>query len=148
MTYGVEVWGNTHKTKLVPISILQKRAIRMINRAEYREPTNPLFIKLDTLKFKDIVDLQTLTILYKAHHNLLPLCSQDLFRIKETKYELRNTGSFVNKKARVNCLEHCVSVKGAKLWNDCDKELKMCSSIQTFKKRFKTMTINKYKDEV
>ena len=85
MTYCVEIWGNTYRTNLNPIFILQKRVIRTIKKVDYYEPTNPLFINLFTLKFWDIVDLQTLLILYKAHNNLLPTCLQSLFEIKENK---------------------------------------------------------------
>lgn len=45
MSYCVEVWGNVDKTNIDPIIKLQKRAIRIIYKASYRETTNPLFIK-------------------------------------------------------------------------------------------------------
>ena len=65
ITYCVEVWGNTYKTNTDPIFILPpKKAIRIVNKADYREPTNPLF-KLNTLKFKDLVDFKTIQLMYK-----------------------------------------------------------------------------------
>ena len=134
MTYCVELWGNTYKTNVNPIFILQKRVIRIIKRAEFREPTNALFIELHALKFWDLVNLQTLLILYKAQNKLLPNCLQKLFETKETKYELRNAGMFDTTLARTNIKQHCVSVKGVSLWKCCDKELRACSSIHVFKK--------------
>jgi hypothetical protein len=53
MTYCVEIWGNTYKTVTNPIFILQKRAIGIINRTEYIEPANTLFINSNALKFRD-----------------------------------------------------------------------------------------------
>ncbi len=50
--YCVEVWGNTSKTNTNPISILQKRAMRTVNKPTYREPTNPLFIKPKALNLR------------------------------------------------------------------------------------------------
>ena len=145
MTYCVELWGNTYKTNVNPVFILQKRVIRIIKRAAFREPTNPLFIDLQTLKFWELVKLQTLLILYKAHNNLLPYCLQKLFQVKETKYELRNADTFASAFARTNTKQHCVTVKGVNLWKCCDKELRTCSSIHMFKKRFKNKMINEYR---
>ena len=64
MTYCVEIWGNTYKTNIHPIFILQKRAIRIIHKTAYREPTNPLFVQLKTLKFLDLIDYKTIQIIY------------------------------------------------------------------------------------
>ena len=60
MTYCVEIWGNTYKTNIHPIFILQKRAIRIIHKTAYREPTNPLFVQLKTLTFLDLIDYKTI----------------------------------------------------------------------------------------
>lgn len=76
----MEVWGNIYKSTLQMICTIQKRAIRTINNAGYREYTNQLFIKSNTLKFMDLVKLKTPQLMYKARNNLLPKipgeCSQ------------------------------------------------------------------------
>ena len=146
MSYCVEVWGNTFKTHLKPIFILQKRIIRIIQRKAYHEPSNALFINLNTLKFWDIVKLQTLLVPYKAHHNLLPHSLQELFKIQESKYKLRNAGAFRHKKARLKPQEHCTSVIGVQLWNKCEKDLRNCKPICAFKKMYKFKTIDGYKN--
>lgn len=43
-SYCSEVWGNNYKTRIDSLITLQKRAIRIINKAGYRDHTNPLFI--------------------------------------------------------------------------------------------------------
>lgn len=45
-----------HVKDMDPVFILQKRAIRIINDNTYKEPTNPVFIKLKTLMIEDLVD--------------------------------------------------------------------------------------------
>lgn len=40
--YCVEVWGNTDINNIKPIFMLQKKAIRIINHAVYKDSTNPL----------------------------------------------------------------------------------------------------------
>lgn len=64
--YCLEVWGNSYSSNLMPLIVLQKRAIRTINRAASKEHTNELFLKSRLLKLKDLVNLQTLIIMYKA----------------------------------------------------------------------------------
>lgn len=67
LTYCIEVWGNACKTYTQSIFILQKRAIRIITRKRYRDPTNPLFLQLKLLKFNELVDYSILQIMLKAH---------------------------------------------------------------------------------
>jgi len=43
LTYGIEIWGNTYKTRTNPIFLLQKKVIRLINYAPYNSPSNLLF---------------------------------------------------------------------------------------------------------
>uniref|UniRef100_A0A3P8T4U6 Reverse transcriptase domain-containing protein n=1 Tax=Amphiprion percula TaxID=161767 RepID=A0A3P8T4U6_AMPPE len=83
MTYCVEVWGNTYRTYIDPIIKLQKRVIRIINKASYCETTNKLFIESRTLKFLDIVYLRTLEILFRVKNKSLPTCIQQFFKLRE-----------------------------------------------------------------
>ncbi len=52
-------------TNAKPLDVLQKRAIRLINKVNVREHTNRLFISSNTLKFENYVDLKTL-VMFKA----------------------------------------------------------------------------------
>ena len=73
MSYCVEVWGNTYKSNIQTIIIMQKRAIRLINQEGYRAHTNPLFIKTQAIKFQDLVKFKTVQIIYKARKGMLPI---------------------------------------------------------------------------
>lgn len=64
--YCLEVWGNSYFTNLMPLFILQKRAIRIINGVAPREHTTGLFLRSGLLKLKDLVALQTLLVVHKA----------------------------------------------------------------------------------
>lgn len=50
LMYCVEVWGNTYQSALQSLFILQKRAIRIIHKTGYLEPTNSLFLQSKALK--------------------------------------------------------------------------------------------------
>ena len=106
----MEIWGNTYKTNKNPIYILQKRAIRIVDKSDYYESTNKLFVKLNTLKFHDIVAQKTALLAFKAQQKLLPCCIQDLFRIKIPHYELRGVKMVEITTSRTNIKKRCPSV--------------------------------------
>lgn len=144
ITYCVEVWGNTYKTNTNSIFMLQKRAIRIVKKTNYREPTNSLFIELKALKFKELVELKTLQIMYKANNHQLPESIQGLFTERECQHDLRGTCMFKKNQVRTNAKYHCISVKGVILWNSCQEELKICGSLSKLKKLFKNKTLKLY----
>ena len=65
------VWGNTYRTSLRPLCILQKRAIRICGKAGYRSHTMPIFHQLKTLDIYDIIDYNSMIFMYKVSNNLL-----------------------------------------------------------------------------
>ena len=56
--YCSTVWGSANKTNLNPLTILQKRIIRIIRGTNYRHHTNELFKNSKILKLTDIIKLQ------------------------------------------------------------------------------------------
>ncbi|HAX73374.1 MAG TPA: hypothetical protein DCY20_07610 [Firmicutes bacterium] len=124
--------------------MLQKRAIRIIKNFDYYEPTNKLFNKLHALKFVDLVDFYTAQVMYKVYNNVLPNCIQRLFTIRGSQYKLRGLCMFNKIRAKTNIKSRSISVKGVNLWNNCDREFKLCTSLCKFKKMFKNKVINNY----
>ena len=57
LAYLCLVWGQA-KFSLNRITLLQKRAIRILHSAAYRDHTSPLFHRYKVLKFVDIVSLE------------------------------------------------------------------------------------------
>ena len=145
INYCVEVWGNTYKTNTDPIFILQKKAIRIVNNADYRDPTNPLFTKLNTLKFKDLVDFKTIQLMYKIKNGQLPNSIQRLFEWRECIYYLRGIFMFKRHFVRTKSKFHCITVKGVELWNASSEELKNCSTLIKFKKIYKDNILKGYR---
>ena len=64
--------------------------------------------------------------------------------MRESRYSLRGKHMFKQKKERINVRSRCVSVRGVKLWNKCDNELKECSNMGTFKKLLKKKILDGY----
>lgn len=83
MTYCVLIWGNTYKTTLDSSIKLQKRAVRIINKVGFRQPTTCLFIQSTVLRFHDIVRLRIVEIMSRiVNKNIVVV----LFRLREGIY--------------------------------------------------------------
>ncbi len=80
--YCAEVWGNTSKCPLQSLFISQKRATRIIPNTGYRDHTNSLFLKSQTVQFADLVCFQRAQTMYIANKNLLPGNIQKVFLIE------------------------------------------------------------------
>ena len=72
LTYCSEIWGNTYRTTINGLFLLQKRAVRIVYKAEYWSHTKPIFYELKTLNIFDIIEHKTALLMYKAYHRLLP----------------------------------------------------------------------------
>ena len=46
LKYCCEIWGNTYKSRVQPLHIIQKRAIRICQKADFRSHSRPLFYQL------------------------------------------------------------------------------------------------------
>ena len=82
------------KTKIDPIHLLQKKAIRICTGSQYLAHTNPLFNELKTLNVFHINSLQSLLFMFK--NNLLPYSFHNFFILNSTihSYPTRNSPNF------------------------------------------------------
>ena len=67
--YGILIWG--HNNERINKK-LQKRAVRFITQSKYLAHTDPIFIKLNLLKIRDIFKLNQLKFYYKYLIKSLP----------------------------------------------------------------------------
>ena len=132
ITYCIEVWGNTFKTASNQIYILQKKAMRIVNKVDYYEPTNTLFINSNCLKFGELVDFKIAQLMFKINNRMLPDGIQKMFHKRETKYELRGTCIYSRVNAKTNAKQRCITYAGVKLWNNLEKNIKLSSSLNIF----------------
>ena len=142
--YCCTIWVNNYKCRIEKLQKLQKKCIRIICKVKYKENTNPLFLKLKTLKLTDIIELNNVNIVYRAYIKSLPLNIQCFFEDKEHNYSTRNKSKFAVKYARTNSKSMCVTIKGVKLWNAVDFNLQNCNTVYQFRKKYKRNLLLKY----
>ena len=147
LNYCLEIWGNTYKSNLQPLIILQKRAIRIVNNVGFQEHTNSLFLLLNTLKLIDMVNFKTAQIIFKARNNLLPGNIQNMFFEREGGYNLRGEHKLKQLLIKTTRRSQCIAICGVKLWNGLDREIQESNNIFKFKKMYKNQIINSYRVE-
>ena len=69
LNYCILAWGYDSKR----LYKLQKKALRIINKSPYLAHTDPMFIKYNVLKVKDILEQNHLKFLFKLSHRSLPV---------------------------------------------------------------------------
>ena len=145
--YCCEIWGNTYKTNLNCIVVLQKKIIRIISKKKLNEHTTELFHDLKLLKFTDVVELKTAVTMYLAHNNSLPSKIQQLFVFvnnDQRHYETRQVKIFKDITPRTTKKEMCLSVRGINLWNKMNAEFINVCKLNIFKRKYKLMLLKKY----
>ena len=64
---------------LIVIKLCKKKGIRIIFRSSFDAHTNPIFVSLRILKFKDIIKLQIGKVMHLYKNGLLPDSFNDMF---------------------------------------------------------------------
>jgi hypothetical protein len=70
--YGIHVWSCTSVSNLSGLEKIQKKAIRIINKASYNSHTIPLFISSAILPLKFLMPYFKLLFMYDFNNNALP----------------------------------------------------------------------------
>ena len=147
ISYCCEIWGNTYKTRVQPLYIIQKRAIRICNHLEYRSHTKPAFLKLNTLTIADLVKFKSMVLMYKIYNNLMPSNILSYFCMVHMSHDhgTRQAGHFKNMYCRTTLKSMCLSIRGPVMWNKLHSDLKNSTTVNMFKKRYKTFLVSEYK---
>ena len=89
--YGSQVWTPKLVSVTDKISRLQKAAMRIMSFSEFRAHSEPLFKKLQILKFQDSISVYNCSFVYDFFHNNLPKSFSNTFlRINDLhQYETR-----------------------------------------------------------
>jgi hypothetical protein len=148
ISYGVLAWGKSSAYLLNRITILQNRALRIINRVGFRAHSNPLFLKHRTLKVSDIYLHQLGIFMHQFISNNLPNSLQNMFVFNSQihSYQTRHSHDFHIPFCSSSRSMNCVSFQGPKYWNSLDDSLKRCKGTYMFKRKLKCVLLDNYHD--
>ena len=144
LEYGCPLFCCANKTTLRPISILQKKAIRIITNSNYREHTAPLFAAEKMLTFDKLIFLNQARFMYDYSRNLLPTFFNNTWRtnVQVQPYALRNANDIfieIIHKPFVKChpLYHFPTI-----WNSCPSAIRESTSRNIFTKKLTTYLLD------
>ena len=116
LNYCAVIWGNDYDTYIKRIVLLQKRALRIINKKPYLYSSNDLFIKHKVLKFKDMVKEQSIMIILAFINNALPNPIAGMLT-REPVTSTRHPKHFIVPFASRNYILFALSCSAPRIWN-------------------------------
>ena len=140
LNYCSLVWGGTYPTHLKPLTILQKKIVRIICNVSYFHPTNDLFHENSLLKFEDILKYSLGIYMYKNS-------SQPVF-IRTHSYNTRYRNSLNSAFERLSLTQYSVYFRGPSFWNSLPPDVKEARSLDIFKRKLRNYLLSQYSPQI
>ena len=174
LSYGVLAWGSADKTLRNKLVVLQNKAIRILSKVQYfqiygQDPgplpsSEPLYSKLEILKFDDIFRLNVANFVYSTLDFQTPQIFHDWFVfdyeihdhstrlssviICENYFDVGSVHRSLMLHTSTNCNNNygkkTMKTTGPSIWNCVPDYIQEVTSIQSFKSKFKAYLINQY----
>ena len=125
---------------------MQKRAIRICGNSDYRAHTRPIFYQFNTLCLPDLVNFNSMVFMYKVFNNSLPNNLLVYFKKVYDCHEHNTRNNNVNFKirfSRTTMKATSLCMKAPKMWNELCNSVKLCTSVQEFKHKYKILLLKK-----
>ena len=118
LNYCCLIWGNSAQSTINKLFILQKKAVRIIESQDRIAHSNPIFVKLQLLKLKDIAKQQSLLVMHSVIRQEAPTLIKSLFNLspmhhRESRISRHFNEPFTRKLYRIRT----IAWFGPRLWN-------------------------------
>ena len=151
LLYGIMAWGNAKPSLLKRTVILQKRAMRYINKSSYNSHTEPLFKSSNVLKFNDQYNHEVILFIHSYMNNKLPRSFDGIFRCNRDIPNNRITrqSNYLHcERCKTNFARKLPYYNFPNIWNEWMKSNGEICSKYSIKKRVKVNCISSYADNV
>ena len=171
--YGIQAWGSADPTARNKLDILQNKAVRILSGKQYfqiygQEPgplpsSEPLYKKLEILKFYDIFRLSIANFVYSTLTDNSPSIFDEWFNyvhevhdhttrassnvISENFFEIgyvEQSFTLHTKGAKNIYGKKMIQVSGPIIWNSIPEDIQKAGTIITFKKLLKKYYFSQY----
>ena len=114
LSYCNHIWGNTFKSHLKKLHLLQKKSVRIITKSNFYSASTPLFKSLSILPIYDLVTLNTLIFMFSVNSKLLPekYCNMFVQNSNFHSYSTRQKHFFHLPKVRLTSSMNSLSYVG------------------------------------
>ena len=139
------MWGNTFKTSLEKMVLVQKKLIRIITCSPYRAHTGPLLFANRIMTLSDINVYMTGIFMYQWAHKNIPNIFQKKFHTNRAfhSHDTRHENDLCVPNHRIEIRKCSMKVHGVQVWNDIPDEIKVSSSIDMFKRKYRSFLIDR-----
>ena len=138
LNYNISSYAGTYDSHINRLLLLQKRAIRIINKSSFLAHTDPLFYSCKILKVYDMYRLNIGLYMYDNWE------TGSYFRSHNHDYNTRNHNSLVPSAARLTVTQNSISVVGPNIWNSIPLEIRLSPTRNIFKNRLKAHFLLNY----
>ena len=147
LQYGIQLWGNA--TDINALTVLPKRAIRIINKSDFSGHTEPPFKYEEILKISDLHKLHVFLFIYNLHSDSLPKSCHRFI----PKKPVNNANSIVTRQHSALYHEMPRTTFSSKLpkhrftniWNSVDASIRNETTRKLFKHRIYKQYLDHYK---
>ncbi len=136
LLYCTIILNCTSQSNLNRISILQRKAIRIITKSAYNEHTAPLFLSARILPFDKTILLNKLLFMHSVAYGYAPPSFRDVWSLNESRglnYELRNHDIFVIPTVRIELFRKIPLYALPHEWNNLAEHIRYQHNRITFK---------------
>ena len=126
LSYNIASWGKAHECILKPLITAQKRIIRTIDGAQYREHTNQLFLICSLLKLNEIYSY--IVCIINSHI-----------------INSRNRDQMQPAYQRLAMSQQAISFSAPKEWNKLPDDIRKTQTIGRLNKLLKTHLLSLYR---
>ena len=144
LSYGNIIWASCSNYLVNRIFLLQKRAMRVIDKVHHRAHTSEICLKYNVLTIYQLCDQQLAEFMYKYTKSLLPQQFSNWYTLNDSihNYGTRNSKMYHSIYFKTTLGQKSVRYRGQVLWNGLDDTLKKSASLQSFKRNFKKYLLN------
>jgi hypothetical protein len=139
ITYCINVYGSANKTTLTPLILKQKKAVRIISRANYRDHTRPLFANQGILPIESLIHYYRIKFMHSYYFKKLPLSFAELWMLNSERNPdrvLRNANDYYIPQPRIELVKRLPLFSFPTTWNS-ETDEKYSPSQHTFLKGLK-----------
>ena len=133
------VWGNTFKSYLTKLEVMQKKIVRIITCSPYRSHTKELYMKYGLLNMDGIHKYVSAIFMFKLCHDEVPSLFASMFtgNTEVHSHSTRQSAHFHLPKCNTILLQSNIRYYGAVLWNSIPSEIKELHTVNSFKYNYK-----------
>ena len=142
--------GLTYPSLLEPITVLQKKILRITSFSEIKAPSEPLFDRLQILELNDMFQLQVASFFQECNNNIVLVYLRNYFTRISTIHRISSRKFMKNYLYPVFCDTvgyglRSIHYSGVPLWNSLPMEIKDSNSLSNFKRKLKHHYPDNYK---